>query len=675
MRGDTSYPRAFSIKTHKKHAILVAMNVGDPQNKIIRIRTFQDDMALARKAKTLIENPEKQEGNPDATQIQPKPKTQIVEKVFAPEKKQETSHTEIAPIFPPKIETTVEPKKIQQVPPIKKPKMGSIEAEISKVAVKQRASILSDADNQYNDESSFGLGSIIRDTQHKRFKFFPSLGRAIVSAVVGGISTFKNRNPDHTVAKAEVRLSTITKAAQNSELAPQEDFSQVAEHLKNVERVPIETAVSFKEKSEVPTPEWSYVIDENSTPNPQAEQIKKDALELLNQENEKSRDAVVESFTVPREEHINHFKSVPTENTSKSQGTITTEETSTDLTNAVTLPAHISSTVTVDTMQQATLAHEVEREQVIDEALHVLFEPSETETTLAEELSLESDEDSGFVTQPAQIALETKQVVDQKSTPVDVVPNRETERRENVQPIIPQTVLTKTVREPRRFRPSEDNNTSPFQKYIFILVIVIASMLGVGVTYYFFTLQHTITQATVYSVPSFIQSTQTIPFPLSADKAGTFVSIQNIVKNSNAVTQMYATVPLPQGGEKPASAEEILSVLQLHAPGSFTRSIKGIAFGSVNEKTPFMIIKATSFDTLFAGMLQWEQAISADLAPLFGTPVTTANFRDAIAYNKNIRVLQDGTSEDRFVYTFIDQSTLLLTTDRKALDILLPLIK
>ena len=88
-------------------------------------------------------------------------------------------------------------------------------------------------------------------------------------------------------------------------------------------------------------------------------------------------------------------------------------------------------------------------------------------------------------------------------------------------------------------------------------------------------------------------------------------------------------------------------------------------------------------------MLDWEKNMSADLVPLFGTAVIetfdpqartntqarNAFFVDTIASNKNVRLLRDENGEDRIIYTFVDQNTILITTTREALQTLLPLMK
>jgi hypothetical protein len=111
-----------------------------------------------------------------------------------------------------------------------------------------------------------------------------------------------------------------------------------------------------------------------------------------------------------------------------------------------------------------------------------------------------------------------------------------------------------------------------------------------------------------------------------------------------------------------------------------------MAFGA-GDSEPYIVMKVTGFDAAFAGMLEWERSMSADLSPLFGptvvetfdssartdTQVREAFFQDVIASNKNARILLDEEGEERIIYTFINQQTIIITTTKKALERLMPL--
>lgn len=103
-------------------------------------------------------------------------------------------------------------------------------------------------------------------------------------------------------------------------------------------------------------------------------------------------------------------------------------------------------------------------------------------------------------------------------------------------------------------------------------------------------------------------------------------------------------------------------------------------FGAM-EGTPFIILKTNDFDVAFAGMISWEQNIIADLAPLFGAPITKSvvpqgaqqteltppRFVDATESNRSIRILYDETGTERVIYAFISKSMFIITQDTETL--------
>lgn len=224
----------------------------------------------------------------------------------------------------------------------------------------------------------------------------------------------------------------------------------------------------------------------------------------------------------------------------------------------------------------------------------------------------------------------------------------------------------------------------------FIVVIVVASVLGIGLSYYFFVIKNAPTQQIVveYIVPQLLSTSQQIPFRFGEDRRTSLGIIKDFVDRSQTITQLYPTV-IDGHTERPAPVQTIINELELQAPGSFTRAITEFTFGGTPQRQPFIIMRVTSFDTAFAGILEWERTMSADLSPLFGdvvinsfdpsartdTQVREAFFKDIIASNKNVRLLLDEEGKDRIVYTFTNQNTILITTTREALDEILPLVR
>ncbi|MFM2381654.1 MAG: hypothetical protein RLZZ76_421 [Candidatus Parcubacteria bacterium] len=249
---------------------------------------------------------------------------------------------------------------------------------------------------------------------------------------------------------------------------------------------------------------------------------------------------------------------------------------------------------------------------------------------------------------------------------------------------VPQNLPTRSV----QYAPAREPSERPF--YVALASIVfIATLLGVGVSYYFFGKTNTdvvIKDEVAYEAPKLFTANTTFDFPLPADRLTLLSILQSSTEeNSEAVIHLYPTV-----GEEvvPADMETVLSVLNPRAPGGFIRGVREIAFGGAYGE-PFMVLTTSSFDAAFSGMLSWEEAMSADLSPLFGSPVfesfnpevrtntgtSAAFFKDIIASNKNARLLVDENGDDRIVYTFVDQNTIVITTTREALGDIIQLLK
>lgn len=146
-------------------------------------------------------------------------------------------------------------------------------------------------------------------------------------------------------------------------------------------------------------------------------------------------------------------------------------------------------------------------------------------------------------------------------------------------------------------------------------------------------------------------------------------------QNSGGINVMMPNIDNVVGGT-PASTGDILETLAWQASPALLRAISEINFGTLGT-TPFIVMRVSSFDTAFGGLLYAEDNLSKDLAPLFGTPVTSsfdvseegnevrpAYFEDDVVRNHDVRVLRDELEKERIVYGFVNQNTVIITTDR-----------
>lgn len=128
----------------------------------------------------------------------------------------------------------------------------------------------------------------------------------------------------------------------------------------------------------------------------------------------------------------------------------------------------------------------------------------------------------------------------------------------------------------------------------------------------------------------------------------------------------------------------LMKLLESRAPGSLVRAFDKVFMAGAIEQSPFLIIKLSSFENAFAGMLTWEENMADDLTPIFGnaeevkaTPVPSV-FKDVILRNKDVRVLSFAASttegireETVLLYSFFDNKMLIITDSLEALQTLI----
>jgi hypothetical protein len=140
-------------------------------------------------------------------------------------------------------------------------------------------------------------GSIIRETKRERFKLLPSMVTATKTWAEDISKNYnERRHPRHEVMQAEVRKHTIEAASREAEIAPKDDFTIVAQRLKNAPRQKVTTGITFSKKQEVPAPQWTHLQEEEDA---RQQGIASEAAPAAPKE-EESADAV----TIPYEEAV-----------------------------------------------------------------------------------------------------------------------------------------------------------------------------------------------------------------------------------------------------------------------------------------------------------------------------------------------------------------------------------
>lgn len=149
-------------------------------------------------------------------------------------------------------------------------------------------------------------------------------------------------------------------------------------------------------------------------------------------------------------------------------------------------------------------------------------------------------------------------------------------------------------------------------------------------------------------------------------------------KNPSASLTLILPTSSEEGGPVPVPvpADKILNVLNWQLNNTFLRSINEMYF-SFFQSEPVIILKVSSFDNAFGGILSSEEELSSELAPLFGEEVTgtfvigsdvgnnvtAPHFVDQTAKNHDVRVLKDELDQERIVYGFVNRNTIIVTSN------------
>lgn len=163
-----------------------------------------------------------------------------------------------------------------------------------------------------------------------------------------------------------------------------------------------------------------------------------------------------------------------------------------------------------------------------------------------------------------------------------------------------------------------------------------------------------------------------------------FVDAKNKLKLSVGLVGQLRPVLASSTGNIPLTAQTFLTVFTPDIPPQLLRTIQpqfllGIHSYDVNQ--PFLMFQVDSYQGGYAGMLAWEKTMRVDLLPLFQATVpphselqsssSTApfitvidnTFTDSVIENHDVRVIKNSYGDILLVWTFIDRTTILITTN------------
>jgi len=490
------------------------------------------------------------------------------------------------------------------------------------------SSVLGDEDARVHELTNSdvgGGGEIVSDKKRDRFKLLPAIG----TAVSGWVGNTKERIEEaqrekHTIEKTDHRIETIKAAAQPRTLAPNTDFDQVAERLRQTTKKTTNDApVVLKPKQETAA-SWTYTIPEEGSQSVKVAEVTQVEIEP----------------TVP----------------SAAEAPMNVA------------PETIAPAVSTDPAPQAPLVslpiETTTPEPVVREIQNAEFSLSDLEQIAGMPAHSEP------VVQPGELAaVAHQQIASQEAT-------RQATVEAAGKKFAMASVLPSSTTSGREFLPTPT---------LAIMVVVIAIVSGIGTSVYFFWQpgSDAVVPAATTN-PLFTAQLQADVF-LDQSHSATMSTLLSAVNSTPGSLYLYLT---RDGGQSVVPPNEVMNFLAPLAPGAFTRSVTNISFGSLDNRPFIilrvnnfdnafsgMLAWEQTMSSDLAPLFGPAVTESLDAQARTSTQTRGAFFKDIVASNLSSRVLVNERGEDRILYTFLDRQTIVITTDRLQLANILPLIR
>lgn len=241
-------------------------------------------------------------------------------------------------------------------------------------------------------------------------------------------------------------------------------------------------------------------------------------------------------------------------------------------------------------------------------------------------------------------------------------------------------------------------------------IVLAGSAIGMG-TYIFIRMQPVPLEEQLPAPFAAVDDTKTVVLRDSSTRAElmqALVSAKNDVLLSLGLVARLLVVK-PAAADDTVSevgAPEFLQTLAPSIPPELVRTLEPrmlLGIHSFDENQAFIILKADSYDVAYRGMLAWEASMRGDLTPLFArtpavrprvdapapaatstasstasttpaveqqvqqAPFFTGNFIDQIVENHDARVILNEEGDILLLWTFLDRSTIVVTTNAQTL--------
>ena len=252
---------------------------------------------------------------------------------------------------------------------------------------------------------------------------------------------------------------------------------------------------------------------------------------------------------------------------------------------------------------------------------------------------------------------------------------------------------TKTEEAPVEARqPSNSGN-----KILIICASILLVIMGIGGAYYLYLHSSLVPSTPVVpktTIPSIVtpDSQKTLDMT-GQSKVKAIAAAANALTNTGnengSVLQIIPVVKASTGKLTIVGANDFLTSTGIPAPDILFRSLdSNWTLGTYNDNgvaVPFIILKDNFFQNAYAGMIAWERTMPDNLSTIFGYTdkareggqigtstlssyfTIQGSFKDGVIDNKDVRAFTQPDGSVLVLYSFVDNNTVVITTDGKAL--------
>lgn len=222
---------------------------------------------------------------------------------------------------------------------------------------------------------------------------------------------------------------------------------------------------------------------------------------------------------------------------------------------------------------------------------------------------------------------------------------------------------------------------------IFIsIILILLGAVGIGITFWI-SGQNSSPTVWVQELPSLITTEYKNELNIDTITKGKFVvTLSDKINDTPLPVNNFSNTYITMGtstGKRLITAGEFISLAGLKVPDIMKRTLLSdfmIGTYAQNKNLPFIILKTSSFENTYAGMLTWEKTMERDVQALFRlpgyesspgildelAPTPVKSFVDKVIVNKDARLLKGDAGQTILLYGIIDKETIIITVNEEA---------